>query len=124
MPILDRHQIRPHHNLVEALNNLVMLFASTTSTDDIKLFEFHLKELNAARANKIKMIKFPVDHLTSYDWTHSNLNKSVQASYLASEAKLGEYVKRGAGGRAVGRAPRPSTTPAFGAASTPVPTTS
>jgi predicted acylesterase/phospholipase RssA len=33
--ILDTHQIRPHHNLVEALNNLVMLFASTTSEDDV-----------------------------------------------------------------------------------------
>ncbi len=33
--ILDLHQIRPHHNLAEALNNLVMLFASTTSMDDV-----------------------------------------------------------------------------------------
>jgi predicted acylesterase/phospholipase RssA len=81
--ILDTHQIRPHHNLVEALNNLVMLFASTTSEDDVKLFRFHLKELNASRAaeaertgakpRRTDLIEFPVDHHTSFDWNHSNL---------------------------------------------------
>ena len=30
----------------------VMLFASTTSEDDVKLFKFHLKELNARRAEE------------------------------------------------------------------------
>ena len=103
--ILDRHQIRPHHNLAEALNNLVMLFASTTSVDDVKLFRFHLKEENARRTDEarrtggtpklVELIELPVDHKTSYDWTHTNLAESARESYVTSKRILGEYVKRG-----------------------------
>ncbi len=102
--ILDTHQIHPHHNLVEALNNLVMLFASTTSEDDVKLFRFHLQELNeqlAAEAAKkgheprpIELIEFPVDYHTSYEWTHTNLRKSACASYLTARTTIREYIAK------------------------------
>jgi hypothetical protein len=104
--ILDTHQIHPHHNLVEALNNLVMLFASTTSEDDVKLFKFHLEKINAdraaeaAQANRrpklIDLIEFPVDYHTSYDWTHSNLRASAEASHATARRTIENYLAHGA----------------------------
>jgi len=96
--ILDTHQIRPHHNLVEALNNLVMLFASTTSEDDVKLFEFHLKELNQNRASPIRLVKFRVDHHTSFDWTLTNLRESSRASHVAARRTIQNYLGQSGGG--------------------------
>jgi len=101
--ILDTQQIRPHHNLVEALNNLVMLFAGTTSEDDVKLFKFHLKELNSRRVADAKragtkprlleLIEFPVSHQTSYEWTHKNLRDSARESHTAARATIQAYLK-------------------------------
>ena len=103
--ILDTHQIRPHHNLVEALNNLVMLFAGTTSEDDVKLFRFHLEKLNESRAaeaaktnskpNRIELFEFPVDYQTSYEWTHTNLRESAKASQASAEKTIREYLAQG-----------------------------
>lgn len=94
--ILSRKQIHPHHNLIEALNNLVMLFASTTTADDVKLFRFHLDAVNAERrkqnAKEIDLIVLKVDPLTNYEWTHSNFDASVDASYHTSRARLEKYV--------------------------------
>jgi hypothetical protein len=103
--ILDTHQIHPHHNMVEALNNLVMLFASTTSEDDVKLFKFHLKDLNDQRAaeaarnnrkpHRIELVEFPVDFHTSYEWTHSNLSESTRASRVSATKTIREYLAGG-----------------------------
>ena len=96
--ILDRRQIHPHHNLVEALNNLVMLFASTTSEDDIRLFKFHLEKINADRAEasrKIDLIEFPVDFHTNYEWTHSNLHASTRTSQATARQTIETYLKKG-----------------------------
>jgi predicted acylesterase/phospholipase RssA len=105
--ILDTRQIRPHNNLAEALNNLVMLFASTTSEDDVKLFKFHLEKLNEGRAKDaakknrkqrlIELFEFPVDHHTSFEWTHTNLSNSARASHASARRTLHEYVRREAG---------------------------
>jgi predicted acylesterase/phospholipase RssA len=102
--ILDTRQIHPHHNLVEALNNLVMLFASTTSEDDVKLFKFHLDDLNAKRAEEAKgsdgephcidLIEFPVDYHTSYEWTHTNLKESARASCVTAKTTIEAYLAR------------------------------
>ena len=97
--ILDRRQIHPHHNLVEALNNLVMLFASTTSEDDVKLFKFHLEKINADRAaeasRKIDLIEFPVDFHTNYEWTHSNLHASTKTSRATALRTIETYLEKG-----------------------------
>jgi predicted acylesterase/phospholipase RssA len=103
--ILDTHQIHPHHNLVEALNNLVMLFASTTSEDDVKLFKFHLEKINTSRIAKakksnhdphlIELIEFPVDYHTDYTWTHSNLRESAKASYATAKKTIQHYLAHG-----------------------------
>lgn len=97
--ILDRRQIHPHHNLVEALNNLVMLFASTTSEDDVKLFKFHLEKINADRtaegSKKIDLIEFPVDFHTTYEWTHSNLHASMKTSQATARRTIETYLENG-----------------------------
>src|SRR5580704_11198795 len=103
--ILDTHQIHPHHNLVEALNNLVMLFASTTSEDDVKLFKFHLEKINADRAadaaknnrepHLIDLIEFPVDYHTTYEWTHRNLHASAKASQATARRTIEAYLRDG-----------------------------
>jgi predicted acylesterase/phospholipase RssA len=104
--ILDTRQIRPHNNLAEALNNLVMLFASTTSEDDVKLFKFHLEKLNEERTKKtakkdrkspIELFEFSVDDHTSFEWTHTNLSNSARASHVSARRTLHEYVMRQAG---------------------------
>lgn len=85
--ILDRHQIRKPDNLYDALNNLVMLFAATTSEDDVKLFRFHLRRTRS----KVKLVEIPVDHHINYDWTLSNLNRSMRDGYEAATEILRRY---------------------------------
>ncbi len=93
--LLDTKQIRPHRNLVEALNNLVMLFAATTSTDDVKLFKFHLEKRNAEHNKKIALIEFPVDHHCSFEWNHSNLAESIEASHASAKRRIHAYLETG-----------------------------
>jgi len=100
--ILDRRQVRPHRNLLEALNNLVMLFASTTSSDGVELFKYHLKEENRRRRERanltgtrprlIRLVEMPVDSETCYEWTHSNLDASIRNSYESSKRVLDSYL--------------------------------
>jgi len=93
--LLDTKEIHPHHNLVEALNNLVMLFAATTSTDDVKLFRFHLEKRNAEHNKKIALIEFAVDHHCGFEWTHSNLAASVLASHSSAKGRIHQYLRSG-----------------------------
>jgi len=85
--ILDRKQVRPAENLYESMNNLVMLFASTTSEDDVKLFKYKLREQNS----KVRVVEIHVSHNTNYDWTWSNLEASMLAGERATEAALKTY---------------------------------
>lgn len=85
--ILDRKQIRQPNNLYDSLNNLVMLFASTTSEDDVKLFKYHLLETGS----KVKVVEIPVAHHINYDWSYSNLARSIQDGVLAADATIKKY---------------------------------
>ena len=85
--ILDRKQIRQPHNLYDALNNLVMLFAATTSEDDVKLFKYHLKDIGS----KVKVVEIPVAHHINYDWSWSNLERSTRDGYAAAAATIKDY---------------------------------
>ncbi len=85
--ILDRKQIRQPRNLYDALNNLVMLFASTTSEDDVKLFKYHLLETGS----KVKVVEIPVAHNINYDWNWSNLDRSIRDGWVAADATLARY---------------------------------
>ncbi|MBI3446098.1 MAG: patatin-like phospholipase family protein [Magnetospirillum sp.] len=85
--ILDRKQIRRPHNLYDALNNLVMLFAATTSEDDVKLFKYHLQEIGS----KVKVVEIPVAHHINYDWSWSNLDRSIRDGRIAADAVIKAY---------------------------------
>jgi len=85
--ILDRKQIRQPKNLYDALNNLVMLFASTTSEDDVKLFKYHLMEVGS----KVKVVEIPVNHNINYDWSYSNLDRSIVDGRAAAAETIRRY---------------------------------
>ncbi len=91
--ILDRKQIRQPRNLYDSLNNLVMLFASTTSEDDVKLFKYHLKDTGS----KVRVIEIPVASNINYDWSWSNLERSIQDGRVAADATLKHYRTNGGG---------------------------
>ncbi len=85
--ILDRKQVHPTHNLYDALNNLVMLFAATTSEDDVKIFKYKLKEIGS----KVRVVEIPVNQNINYDWTWSNLQRSIDDGAAATRAVLATY---------------------------------
>ncbi|MEW5728091.1 MAG: patatin-like phospholipase family protein, partial [Pseudomonadota bacterium] len=85
--ILDLKQVRKPENLYDALNNLVMLFAATTSEDDVKLFKQHVKETRP----DIKVIEIPVDHNVDYDWKYSNLDRAIAEGYDAADKVVAAY---------------------------------
>jgi predicted acylesterase/phospholipase RssA len=85
--ILDRKQVRKPENLYDALNNLIMLFASTTSEDDVKIFKYKLKEIGS----KVRVVEIPVNENINYDWTYSNLTRSIADGYRAADGVLAEY---------------------------------
>lgn len=85
--ILDLKQVRKPENLYDALNNLVMLFAATTSEDDVKLFKQHVKETRP----DVKVIEIPVDHNVDYDWKYSNLDRSIAEGYDAADKVVAAY---------------------------------
>jgi len=85
--ILDRKQVRHPENLYNALNNLVMLFAATTSEDDVKLFQYHLWESQSP----VRVVEIHVNHHINYDWTYSNLEHAIAHGYEAAGLALKEY---------------------------------
>jgi len=85
--ILDIKQIRQPENLYDALNNLVMLFAATTSEDDVKLFKYKVAE----SGRDIRIIEIPVEANISYDWTWENLDRSIEDGYRATNGVLSAY---------------------------------
>ncbi len=85
--ILDRKQIRKPENLYDALNNLVMLFAATTSEDDVKLFKAKIREFGY----KVKVVEIHVPAHINYDWTYSNLDRSIELGYKAASDAVKAY---------------------------------
>lgn len=76
--IVNYRQVRRPENLYDALNNLIMLFAATTSDDDVKLFKFHLEATPHLRHVKVYEIEVDVDgEKGSFDWSWSNLDRSM-----------------------------------------------
>jgi len=85
--IVDHAQVREPTNLLEALNNLIMLYAGTTSRNDIELFAHHinheeLMDCHASRrkADPIEVLQLPVEASTTYLWSYENLDNSVRRS--------------------------------------------
>ena len=91
--ILDVKQVRRPNNLVDALNNLVMLFASAVSADDVTQFIEDVERKKAAGLVKksLKVLQLEVDHSIYYDWTYSNLDASTEDGYRAADRLLTAY---------------------------------
>jgi len=87
--ILDIKQVRKPENLYDALNNLVMLFAATTSEDDVKLFKYHVAKTHP----NLKVIEIPVAFNINYDWSYSNLDRSIAEGYDAADHVLAAYAQ-------------------------------
>ena len=85
--ILDVKQVRKPQNLYDALNNLVMLFAATTSEDDVRLFKYHVAKTHP----NLKVIEIPVAFNIDYDWSFSNLDRSIDEGYDAADQVLNAY---------------------------------
>lgn len=85
--ILDIKQVRKPENLYDSLNNLVMLFAATTSEDDVKLFKYHVAKTHP----NLKVIEIPVAFNIDYDWSYSNLDRSIVEGYDAADAVIAAY---------------------------------
>jgi predicted acylesterase/phospholipase RssA len=87
--IVCHKQVRKPANLLEALNNLIMLYAGTTSRHDIEIFvnEVNMHELHLAPlvkpkhvAKPIEVFRMPVESSTNYFWSYRNLNDSIRRS--------------------------------------------
>lgn len=94
--ILDIKQVRKPENLYDSLNNLVMLFAATTSEDDVKLFKHHVAKTHP----DLKVIEIPVAFNIDYDWSYSNLDRSIVEGYDAADKVIAAYCQ----GRGLSRA--------------------
>jgi len=85
--LLVHKQIRKPRNLVDALNNLVMMFAATSTEDDVKLFKYHVRE----RGHKIRIVELDVSYDVDFDWTHSNLQRGIDEGWRSADEALKVY---------------------------------
>ena len=88
--ILAKNQIHPPKTLLDAFNNLIMLFASTTSEDSIALFRLYLQE----RGSRVRIVEVPVYGDILYEWSYSNLRQSIQGGYDEADKVVKAYRPR------------------------------
>lgn len=89
--ILDYKEIKPPKNQLEADLLAVELPFTTIAHDDIKLFDFYLKE--AGLNKKIKLIKINLSYKElDFFWKQSTLEKGIQVGYNGAVATIKEYM--------------------------------
>lgn len=95
--IVDHSQVKEPTNLLEALNNLIMLYAGTTSKHDIEIFvnDINRQELVGAmidgrEPDMIEILQLPVESTTTYFWSYENLDNSVRKS----KASCLDFIRR------------------------------
>ncbi|HEX5507732.1 MAG TPA: patatin-like phospholipase family protein [Pseudolabrys sp.] len=86
--IVDSGQVRKPNNIADALANLCMLFAATVGEDDIKLFEYHVKEEGKWHG---QIVEIKVSDKIDFEWTHANLDLGCRAGYQATDDRLKSY---------------------------------
>ena len=91
--IVGKNQIKKPENLCDAMGNLIMLFAATVGEDDVKLFRYHAKEAIHPWKETWngKIVELEVSDEINYDWSHSNLEKGIEAGYKAADDALVKY---------------------------------
>jgi predicted acylesterase/phospholipase RssA len=110
--IVDHSQVKAPANLLEALNNLIMIYAGTTSRHDIEIFVHdvnrheHFSRLVDARHefNPIEIFRLPVEPSTNYFWDYDNLDNSI----ARSKANCLAFIKKYARGISAGGTRKPS----------------
>jgi len=88
--IVDAQQIRRPKDLHDALANLCQLFAATVGEDDVKLFEYHVKEDKKWTGTIIEVC---VDSKIDFEWSHANLDFGRERGRLAAQAAYDKYMK-------------------------------
>ena len=90
---MGKNQIKEPQNLCDALGNLIMLFAATVGEDDVKLFRYHVTEASPPWKQPWngKIVELEVSAEINYDWSHSNLQKGIEAGYRAADDALVDY---------------------------------
>ena len=97
--IVDHSQVRPPTNLLEALNNLIMLYAGTTSRHDVEMFVSEVNRHENLRtmlnkghqAEPIECLQLPVNSTTTYLWSYENLDNSIRESKKKCLAFIEDY---------------------------------
>jgi len=87
--VLDYGQIHSPENLYDSLNNLIMLFATTTSEHNVQIFRQHAADVGW----KGKIVEIAVSPRINYDWSHSNLGHSIAEGYAATDRVVAQYLK-------------------------------
>ena len=88
--IVDAKQVRKPQNLHDNLANLCQLFAATVGEDDVKLFEFHVRE---ERIWKGTIVEIRVDSKINFNWSHDNLETGRDRGYKAADEAYERYME-------------------------------
>jgi predicted acylesterase/phospholipase RssA len=100
--IVDATQVHRPQNLHDSLGNLCELFAATVGEDDVKLFEYHVKEGITIKGKPKKwtgtIVEIHVDPHVNFKWTRSNLEEGVKRGYDAADEAYKTYMQKTNGG--------------------------
>ncbi|MEO5357906.1 MAG: patatin-like phospholipase family protein [Nitrospirae bacterium YQR-1] len=88
--LLNLSQIKEPKSLLDALNNLIMLFAATMSEDAIAMLRFRLEK----RRMRTRVIEVPVTGDILYEWSESNLQRSIEHGYRHADSIISKYKPR------------------------------
>jgi predicted acylesterase/phospholipase RssA len=86
--IVDSGQVKSPRTIADALANLCMLFAATVGEDDIKLFQYHVKEENKWHG---RIVEIHVNDSVNFHWTRSNLDIGRRYGREAANKTLSSY---------------------------------
>lgn len=97
--IVDHKQVKVPENLLDALNNLIMLYAGTTSRRDIERMVDELNRWKMIRVlvdptyqpDYVECLRLPVWEGAKYHWSQENFNASVDRSKADCLAFIQEY---------------------------------
>ena len=95
--IVDSGQILPPKNMLDSTANLCELFAATVGEDDVKLFEYHIKENNSKPEGPKwhgTIIEIQVERNINFEWSHTNLENGCISGREAAHQAYEMYKDR------------------------------
>lgn len=90
--ITDYKSIKPPKDLIDGELLGVMLPFDTIAHDDVKLFEYHLKERGLDKKIKVYKIKMSYEKV-DYNWNFKNLYAGIDVGYKGTQKALEDYKK-------------------------------